>query len=337
MHAYTLMSEDGSYVEIISLGAAIRKLVVPDRNGNLTDVSLGYEDIGKYESNPDYFGAVLGRNANRIAGACFTLNGREYTLAKNDGENNLHSGPDGFERKTWTLIGQHEGEDAASITLLYRSPDGDSGFPGNLDVKTTYTFDKDKTLTISYEAAADQDTLVNLTNHNYYNLRGEGNGDILSHQVRIYADYFSEVVPGLIPTGKMLPVEGTPLDFRTEKEIGRDIGQDSPLLKVAGGYDHNFFLSDYRPGAMALAAEAYCPENGIGLKVSTTCPCLHLYTGNFIGREEGKNGHVYTDRQGFAFEAHLEPDAVHKANIVSSVLKKGETYRQKASYQFFVR
>ncbi len=333
---YHLENNTGSYVEVINFGACIVKICVPDKDGHLTDVALGYDDIEGYEVNSCFFGACIGRNGNRIEGGKFRINGKEIILAQNDNDNNLHSSPDGFEKKLWTA--EEISQDKNSVTFKRVSPDGENGFPGEFRVSVRYEFTQENELRIHYSGISDEDTVANMTNHCYFNLAGEGSGTILDHMLRINARCYTPVSDSrAIPTGVVAPVEGTPMDFRTFRRIGDDIDADFDQLTFTGGYDHNYVTDNFDEGKSRPIAEAYCSETGIAMSVSSDLPCVQFYAGNFIVSENGKNGHVYTKRNGFCLETQVEPDAVNKENFHSPILEAGDKYNSVTAYRFFVK
>lgn len=316
-------------MSVLDLGGIIQKLLVPGPAGSPVDVVLGYDSAKDCESfRTNFFGALIGRFGNRIGGAKFTLNGREYPLYANDGPNHLHGGKDGFNWKTWTVV--PEGEHALRLTL--HSPDGEEGYPGNLDVTVIYRLEG-SALSIQYEARCDADTIINLTNHSYFNLSGEGSGTIEDHLLTLHADAFTAIDQNGLTVEKVIPVDGTPFDFRLPKAIGQDIGADDEQLHFGGGYDHNFVLDP--SSSLKEIAEASSPQTGVRMKVLTTQPGVQLYTGNSITTPQtGKNGHVYGKRSGFCLETQHFPNGTSCPSFISPVLKKGETYRQKTVYAF---
>lgn len=334
--SYILTNENGMEAEFIDYGACLVKLYVPDRNGKKTDVVLGYDTVEGYENTDTYYGAFVGRNGNRIGGGAFSLNGKEYKLSQNDGDNNLHSGPEGFERKMYEAeTFEEEGETTIEFSRL--SPDMEQGFPGNLDVTVTYTLTGDNGLVIEYFAVCDQDTLVNLTNHSYFNLSGHDSGNILEQKLKLKASRFAVTNQGLIPTGELRFVEGTPMDFRDFKPIGRDIEADYEPLRFAGGYDHHFEFDKEEDG-VCLVAEALSEETGIFMEVYTDRPGTQFYAGNFIdGTKAGKGGFVYEKRGGFCLETQLIPDSVHLDCEKNCVLKHGEEFDSTTVYKFTVK
>jgi aldose 1-epimerase len=328
---YTLTNSKGMEVAITNYGGIVVSIKVPDRTGKLADVVLGFDNLEGYLLPPPYFGAVIGRYGNRIAHGKFTLDGVEYTLPRNDGGNTLHGGPKGFDKVLWKA---REVEKGRGLELTYLSPDGEAGFPGNLSVTVTYTLTDANELKIDYRATTDKDTVVNLTNHSYFNLAGQGNGDILGHLMMINADGYTPVGRGLIPTGKIEPVEGTPFDFRKPEPIGARIGAKDPQLQMARGYDHNFVLNRKGDG-LELAARVVEPTTGRVLEVLTTEPGVQFYSGNFLdGSIHGKGGKVYGFRSGFCLETQHFPDSPNKPEFPSTELKPGQVYHTTTVYRF---
>jgi aldose 1-epimerase len=307
---------------------------VPDRLGRPGDVVLGYETLAEYEKNNPYFGCLVGRYGNRIAGGKFVLDGREYALATNDGPNHLHGGVRGFDKVVWQAR-PLETPSGPALELRYRSPDGEEGYPGNLDVTAVYTLTQDNELRLDYTAVTDRPTIVNLTHHSYFNLAGRG--DILSHEVMIRAERFTPVDKTLIPTGELRPVAGTPFDFNTPTAIGARIDQDDEQLRFGRGYDHNWVIS--KPmGELGLMARVYEAESGRVMEVLSTEPGLQFYSGNFLdGTIRGKGGRVYGFRNGFCMEPQHYPDSPHHPEFPSVVLRPGETYRNTIIYRFSTR
>jgi aldose 1-epimerase len=335
---YTLSNKKGMEVAITTYGGAVVSLKVPDRKGNAGDVVLGYENLAGYETDKAYFGAIIGRYGNRIAHGKFTLAGKEYTLPKNDGDNTLHGGTKGFNKRVWTArdVSNAAGQ---ALELTYLSKDGEEGFPGNLSVKVTYTLPANRNeLKIGYSATTDKETVVNLTNHSYFNLAGQGNGDILQHEVTILAARFTPVDSTLIPTGELRPVQGTPFDFRKATAIGARIDEDDQQLKFGKGYDHNWVLDKGLTPAPRLAARAYDPQSGRVLEVLTTEPGVQFYTGNFLdGTVTGKEGKVYKHRYAFCLETQHFPDSPNHPAFPSTVLKPGQHYTSTTIYRFSSR
>lgn len=335
-HLYRLENDRGAYIEVTDLGASLVTVMMPDREGKLTDVVLGYDTAQAYEKGDAYLGAVIGRSANRIEKACMRLNGRTYHLAANDGENNLHSGPDGYERRLWT----EEGVDQRgnSVTLGLHSPDRDQGYPGSLDISVRYTLSEDNEVSISYRGSSDADTIANLTNHSYFNLDGQDQGSICGHWVSIHARAFTPVRDGgAIPTGEICSVEGTPMDLRKGQCIGEEIDAEYIQLEVMGGYDHNFVCEDYEEGVKRVVACARGPKSGITMEVATDLPGMQFYTGNFLNGQVGKRGHVYHRRDGFCMETQYFPNSINEEDFGSPVLEAGHAYRTTTSYRFGVK
>ncbi len=316
--------------KIITFGAAVRTLTVPGRGGAV-DVVLGYDTLAEYEENGGFFGAVVGRYANRIAGGRFALNGREYTLARNDGPNHLHGGNVGYSHRVWTV--EEAGADRAVLTL--DSPDGEEGYPGHLQARVTYALEG-STLSIHYEAVSDRDTPCNLTNHSYFNLSGQGSGDVLAHKVQLFCSAYTPAGETSIPLGAIDPVEGTPMDLRVPTPIGAHIDEPFQQLVWGHGYDHNFVV-DGQPGALRPAARVYSEATGVGMDVETDSPGMQFYTANFVeeGRK-GKGGAVYGFRHGFCLETQHFPDTPNQPGFPSATLKAGERYDQTTRFRFFL-
>src|SRR5713226_6499270 len=317
---YVLTNKSGAEASITNYGGAVVSLKVPDRNGKLADVVLGYDTADGYVNDKSFFGALVGRYGNRIGHAQFTLDGKTYTLAKNNGENSLHGGIKGFNKAVWTakIIPAKDGQ---SLELSYFSKDGEEGFPGNLKVSVIYTLTDSNALPITYSAISDKKTVVNLSNHSYFNLAGQGSGDILGHLLIIQADKFTPVDAGLIPTGEFRDVAGTPFDFRKELAIGARIDQDEEQLKLGGGYDHNFVLQRSNDPEESMAARVLEPVSGRVLEVWTTEPGVQFYTGNFLdGKTIGKGGVTYPRRSAFCLETQHFPDSPNQPKFPSAVL-----------------
>ena len=334
---YTLTNQKGMEVAITNFGGVVVSLKVPDRTGKFDDVVLGYDSLDGYLTNKASLGALIGRYGNRIAHGKFTLNGQTYTLPKNDGDNTLHGGPEGFNKKLWTAkdVSSAKGQ---ALELTYLSADGEEGFPGNLSAKVVYTLNDQNELTIAYSATTDKDTVVNLTNHSYFNLAGQGTGDILSHELMIKGDHITAVDETLIPTGELRPVKGTPFDFTHATAIGARINQDDPQLKVGKGYDHNWVLNDHGSRTPVLVAEAYEPKSGRVLQVLSTEPGVQFYSGNFLdGTIQGKGGKVYNRRYGFCLETQHFPDSPNHPKFPSTTLKPGQTYSTTTVFKFSTR
>ena len=330
---YTLRNAHGVEAKITNYGGIVTSLKVPDRSGKFDDVVLGFNDLDSYLKGHPYFGAIIGRYGNRIAKGRFTLNGVEYKLAVNNGENHLHGGIKAFDKVVWT--GKESKTPAGpALTLTYLSKDGEEGYPGNLNVTVVYTLTNNDELRIDYTATTDKDTVTNLTHHSYFNLAGEGNGDILNHRVMINATRFVPTDAGSIPTGELRNVAGTPFDFRKMFAIGARINQDEEQLKLGNGYDHTWIING-RPGALRLAAQAFEPTSGRRMQVWTTEPGMQFYTGNFLdGTLTGKSGKIYQRRYGFCFETQHYPDSPNHPSFPTTTLKKGATYRSTTIYKF---
>ncbi len=332
---YTLKNESGMTVRVTNYGAIVTSIIVPDRNGKQADVALGYDRVEDYINAVDkpYFGAVVGRYGNRIAKGEFTLDGETYSLLKNNGENHLHGGAIGFDKVVWTVVEYVEGQ---ALTLSYLAKDKEEGYPGNLQLKITYTLADDNSLVVDYHATTDKATPVNVTQHTYFNLKGEGEGTILDHQLMLNAKKFTPVDESLIPTGEMPTVAGTPFDFTTPKAIGRDIGQQNEQLVFGLGYDHNWILdTDGQEGELSLAAKVHEPSSGRVMEIYTTEPGIQFYCGNFLdGRLRGKSGKPYVHRGGFCLETQHFPDSPNQPNFPSTILKPGETYDSKTVFKF---
>jgi aldose 1-epimerase len=337
---YTLTNKHGMEVAISTYGATLQSLKVPDNKGKLDDIVLGYASLDGYIIDKAYFGATVGRYGNRIANGKFQLNGVTYTLPKNDnGQNTLHGGIKGFNKKVWTAK-EISTPAAEALELTYLSKDGEEGFPGNLSVKVTYTVPAARNeIRIDYQATTDKDTVVNLTNHSYFNLAGQGSGDILQHQLTIHAARFTPVDKWLIPTGELKEVKGTPFDFNQPTAIGARIEQDDEQLKLGKGYDHNWVLDKTgTPDSLFLAAEAYDPQSGRVLDVLTSEPGVQFYTGNFLdGSVTGKEGKVYKRRYAFCLETQHFPDSPNHPDFPSTELKPGKQYRTTTVFRFAVK
>lgn len=331
---FTLRNSQGAEARISNYGGIVVSLKVPDRNGRLGDVVLGYDNLESYIKDSPYFGALIGRYGNRIANGKFTLDGVTYTLATNNGPNALHGGLKGFDKVAWQpLILATTGGPA--LELRYVSKEGEEGYPGTLIVKAVYTLTDDNALKLEYTATTDKDTVVNLTQHSYFNLAGQG--DILGHEVMIPASHFTPVDGTLIPTGELRPVDGTPFDFRQPTAIGARINQEDDQLKFGKGYDHNWVI-DKSPGDLGLMARVYEPTSGRVLEVLSTEPGLQFYSGNFLdGTITGKGGWVYQFRNGFCMEPQHFPNSPNQPNFPSVILKPGRVYTNTIIYRFSVR
>lgn len=332
---YTLRNSHGMEAEVATYGGIVTNLTAPDRNGQFADVVLGYDDLAGYLKDSPYFGALIGRYGNRIADGRFSLNGKTYNLAINNGPNSLHGGNVGFDKVVWKAAKGEVTSDGPQLTLTYLSRDGEEGYPGNLSVTAVYTLLEDNALRLEYSATADQDTVLNLTQHSYFNLRGRG--DVLGYIVEIEANTYTPVDATLIPTGELRSVADTPFDFRRPTAIGARINRPDEQLRFGRGYDHNWVI--HKPAqALALQATVYDPESGRVLEVLSTEPGLQFYSGNFLdGSISGKGGRPYRFRSGFCMEPQHFPDSPHHPNFPSTVLKPGQTYRSTIIYRFSTR
>lgn len=321
---YILKNKNGMTVTLSDFGANIVNILVPDKEGKFDDVVLGYDDVTGYEVNTPGFGSFIGRNANRIGGAAFVLNDKKYELEKNDGENNLHSGSKSYNKFMYE-VETFEDEDSVSVEFSRLSPHMEQGFPGNLDISVTYTLTDENELVIEYLAVSDKDTIVNLTNHSYFNLAGHKSGSILDQLVMLNADKFTPTDDALIPTGEIRDVTGTPMDFRKLKSLGQDIEADYEPLKQAGGYDHNFVLN-ISGNDVEKAGELIDEKSKRKMEIFTNMPGIQLYTGNFLDGEVGKDKFSYQKLAGVCFETQYFPDSCNKPQFPASVLKAGNEY-----------
>jgi aldose 1-epimerase len=329
---FTLTNANGIELKAISYGGIITSLRVPDRNGKFDDIVLGFDQLDGYLKDHPFFGAIIGRYGNRIGKAQFTLDGKTYKLAANNGPNNLHGGTKGFDKVLWTVepIGTN------GLAFTRTSPDGEEGFPGNLRTRVTYTLTDKNELIVEYHATTDKATPVNLTQHSYFNLAGQASGDILGHELMINADRYTPVDDTLIPTGELAPVEGTPFDFRKPTAIGARINNANPQLKAGLGYDHNWVLNRKGTG-LELAARVREPKTGRTLEITTTEPGIQFYAGNFLdGKLTGKGGAVYRHRTGFCLETQHYPDSPNQPKFPSTILKPGQEYRTRTVFTFGV-
>ncbi len=330
---YTLRNTQGMTAKIMTYGAIVVSLTAPDKDGNYDDIVLGYDNLADYVKNSPYFGAIVGRYGNRIAKGKFALDGTTYTLATNDGENHLHGGVKGFDKVVWEDE-PVDRSDAVGVKLSYLSKDGEEGYPGNLKVNVTYLLTNKNELRIEYEATTDKATPVNITHHGYFNLTA-CRRNILGHELMLNADKFTPVDAGLIPTGELRPVEGTPMDFRKLTPIGARIDDDYEQLKLGGGYDHNWVLNKKGSKQMTLAAEVYEPTTGRDMTVWTTEPGIQFYSGNFLdGTITGKGGIVYKHRYGMCLETQHYPDSPNKPDFPSTILRPGRKYETTTIYRF---
>ncbi|NCB73271.1 MAG: galactose mutarotase [Clostridia bacterium] len=323
--AFRLANSSGACAVILDYGCILQALSVPNAQGTFTDVVLGYDTFAEYEENDAYLGAVIGRVANRIGKAEFTLNGKTYKLARNNGENHLHGGIKGFDKFIWAA--EVKGN---SLELSRVSPDGEEGYPGNLSVKVSYHLTEDNEFRISYEADTDADTILNLTNHSYFNLTG--GGTVLNHELQVFAEKFTENDSGCLPTGKLLDAEGTPFDFSRPKALGRDIEADNEQLSFGRGYDHNFVLSD--TSRLKKAAVLHSSETGMVMTTLTTLPGLQVYSSNFLTQRKGKNGGDIDRRYALCLETQIFPNAMACLNFPSPVLRAGEHFHTETVYRF---
>ena len=331
---YTLKNGNGMEVRICTYGGIVVSLTAPDRNGQFADVVLGYDNLDGYVTNSPYFGALVGRYGNRIAKGKFTLDGKTYTLATNNNENHLHGGLKGFDKVVWKAR-EVKSALGPAVEFSYVSKDGEEGYPGTLTVKVVYALTADNGLRLDFTATTDKATVLNLTQHSYFNLAGQGNGDILGHEVVIKADAFTPVDSTLIPTGEIRPVKGTPFDFTKPHAIGERINQPDEQLKFGGGYDHNWVLNKGLDKRFSLVATATEPKSGRVLEVWTTEPGLQFYSGNFLdGTITGKDGKVYKHRYGFCMEPQHYPDSPNHPMFPSVVLRPGETYTHTMMFKF---
>ena len=325
---YIFENQNGMEMHVSDFGATLQTLIVADKNGTKRDIVLGYDDPSGYEGPAGtFFGATVGRNANRIGKASFEYEGVRYQLEQNNGNNNLHSGLDFWSFRIWDVKETTEN----SITFSLHSPDGDQGFPGTVDVDVKYTLTEDS-IVIDYFAVTDADTPINMTNHSYFNLSGHESGTVREQILWIDADGFTRTDKELIPTGEIIPVEGTPMDFRKRKKIGLEIDHDYEALVLAGGYDHNWTLNNN--GEFKKAAELVSEESGICMEVFTDLPGVQIYTANFVENEPGKYSAVYQQNQGVCFETQYYPDSVNHKNFKSCICKKDEEYRTRTEYKF---
>ena len=337
IHLYVLTNKNGMQAAITNFGARLVSLKVPDRNGKLADVVLGYNSVEGYVKDTAYFGAIVGRYANRIAKGRFKLDGVTYHLPINNGPNSLHGGPKGFENLVWQAR-ELTGSKNPALELTLTSPNGDEGYPGTMHVRVIYTLTEQNAVRIQYRATTDKPTVINLTNHSYFDLDGQGNGNILDTVLTINADKYTPTDKTQIPTGKIVSVKGTPFDFLKPTPIGARINDDNAQLKMAGGYDHNWVLNRDDKTGLVLAARAYSPKSGRVLTVYTTEPGVQFYTGNFLnGTLVGKGGKVYKYRYGFTLETQHYPDSPNQPNFPSTVLKPGQVYRQTTVFKFSTR
>jgi aldose 1-epimerase len=333
---FTLKNSKGITVEITNFGGIIVSIKVPDKSGNFEDVVLGHDKLENYMRKGPYFGAIIGRHGNRIEGASFEINGVEYKLTKNEGENQLHGGITGFDKVVWQAeVVNEEGKE--SLELSYLSKDREEGYPGNLKVKVTYTVTEDNELKIDYYGVTDKDTVVNLTNHSYFNLSGHASGDILDHKVMINADKFTPADKESLPTGEIREVKGTPMDFTTFTTVRNNIDCDDEQIRFGGGYDHNWVLN-VSGKTPEKAAEVVDEKSGRFMEVYTTKPGVQFYTGNFLdGSEIGKDGAAYNKRSGLCLETQYFPNSLKHKHFPSPILRAGEEYNHTTIYKFLTK
>ncbi len=336
VYRYTLTNEQGVSASFTNLGAIWLTMMVPDREGRMADVVLGYDTVDHILTGPGHPGEPVGRNANRIGNARLTIDGITYVLEKNSaGRHNLHSGPHFYRERLWDASVEEDGL-GTKITFSLFSPAGDQGYPGNANIAVSYTLTPDNSLKLDYHLVADADTIANFTNHAYFNLAGHDSGCAMDQQVWVDADFFTITDADSIPTGELVPVKGTPMDFTEMKPLSRDIGADYEPLKQAGGYDHNWALN-HAPGELALSAKAWDEKSGRLMEVYTDLPGVQLYTANSLNTDTGKGGAVYKDRPGYCFETQYFPDAANKPQFASPILKAGEEYKTTTIYKFDVK
>ena len=332
---FTINNKDGSLLQLTNFGAAVVALKVPDKKGKIENVVLGFDSINKYESIRGFYGATVGRYGNRIDAGKFSLNGKEYLLATNEGPNHLHGGIKGFDRVVWDY--EIINSPSPSVKFSYLSPDGEEGYPGNFNVAVLYSFNDEHELIIEYEMTTDKPTVKNVTNHSYFNLSGDVDENILNHTLVLHADRFLPVDENLIPTGELRSVEGTPMDFTIGNEIGNRIENDDEQLLRGGGYDHCWVLSDSSDG-LKLAAEVFEPNSGRLMKVYTTEPAIQFYSGNFMdGSHSGREGQPYAYRYAMCLETQHYPDSPNHPEFPSTVLDSGKVYSSKTIYSFSVK
>ncbi len=335
---YTLKNKHGMVVQITNFGAKIVSIFVPDNNGNFDDVVLGYESIEGYIKGNPYFGAICGRYANRIANGKFVIDGVTYQLPVNNGPNSLHGGPEGFNNQVFDVKGVETSHDGESVEMEYVSKDGEMGYPGTLIFKVTYSVTNSNELRLDFDATTDKATHVNICSHSFFNLSGEGNGDILNNELTIKADRFTPGSDVLIPTGELKAVEGTPMDFRKPEVIGKRIDNNFDQLSFGKGYDHNWVINTKKPGELTLAAVCHDPGSNRIMEVHTTQPGIQLYTGNWLdGSDKGKGGKSYSKRAALCLETQNYPDSPNKPGFPSTLLRPGEKYKHTCLYKFSVK
>ena len=336
VYSYTLKNSLETEITILNYGGIITSLKVADRNNEFKDVVLGFDSISQYLKNVPYFGAIIGRYANRVAKGKFTLDNKDYTLAKNNGENHLHGGEKGFDKVFWNAINKND-ELSSSLTLTYLSKDMEEGYPGNLNIKVIYTLTDDNVLKVDYEAETDKKTIINLTQHSYFNLSGDFNSNILDHEVFINANNYLPVDDGLIPTGEIHKVSDTPFNFLSPKKIGSDIQEHNDQLIKGNGYDHSWIIDNYKKG-LQLVASAYHQNSGRFLEVFSDQPAIQFYTGNFLNSNQPKkSGGTQLKQSGFCFETQHYPNSPNQKNFPSVILNPGEKYRSTTLFKFSIK
>jgi len=332
---FTLTNATGMEVRAITYGIILVSIRVPDRHGKLADIVIGHDDLEGYLTKSRYFGAVVGRYGNRIAGGHVEIDGRTYRLTLNNGPNHLHGGVKGFDKTVWNAEIANDSR-GPSVVFTHTSPDGHEGYPGTVAARVGYTVTDQNELIVEYSATTDKPTILNFTQHSYFNLAGVGSGDVMGHRLTLHADKYTPVDATQIPTGELAPVEGTPFDFRRETAIGERIDGDSPQLKLGAGYDHNFVLTRNGPG-LAPAARVVDPDSGRSMEISTTEPGIQFYSGNKLdGSMSGKGGHVYGSRTGLCLETQHFPDSPNKPHFPSTVVRPGEHYKSTTTFKFGV-
>lgn len=330
---YTLKNGNHTTVRVSDFGAALVSFSFLDKQKIARDVVLGYDEVKEYQNHSSYFGAVIGRCGNRIENGRMVIDGKVWKVEENENGNSLHSGANGFHNVVWEVKNATDN----SITFSHLSTQEEQGFPGNLRAEVTYTLTEKDAVEITYQGTADADTVMNFTNHSYFNLGGHDSGSVLNQQLQIPGESYTPVRDSQsIPTGEIAPVERTPMDFRSMKPIGRDIEADFEQLVFTGGYDHNYIVSE-EPGEMKVMAKAYCEETGIAMEASTDCCGVQFYAGNGIGSQIGKNGAVYKNRCGFCLESQFYPNSVNQKNFASPIVKAGENYHSKTIYRLFIK
>ena len=329
VYEFKLENKNGHYITVLNYGATLRKIVVSDKNKNLVDVCLGYNTVKEYEESDGYLGAIVGRHANRIKNGKFALNNVAYTIATNDRGNHLHGGIKGFDKYIWDYDIDND-----KLIFTRESKHLEEGYPGNLKIKVVYEFNDNNELIIKYEAVSDEDTIVNLTNHTYFNLNGEGSGSILNNTLNLKSSYYTENDEKCLPTGKILTVENSPFDFKSPKKIGENINDDNIQLKNGAGYDHNFILDS--KDDLKYAGYLYGDESKIKMEIYTTCPAVQFYSGNVLTNRVGKGESNYSERTGLCLETQYYPNSMEHKHFPSIILKKNDLFKEKTIYKFLV-